>query len=292
MNILDEIKDSFRHGTIVTRLIYINLAVFLAIHLAIIFLHLFNASEYQYYILEWLGVPWKGEQLILKPWTVFTYMFVHRDFFHILFNLLWLYWFGKIFLNYLSERQLLSVYILGGLSGALLYIISYNIFPGLQNEMAAGIAIGASASIMAIVIAIAFYAPDFKIHLVFIGPVKIIYVAIIGFVLSSLIDFSVNTGGKIAHIGGALFGYLFIYRYKKGSDITIAFSRFLNKAGKLFKKKEKIRVTYKKPVDDMEYNKMKVENQKEVDRILDKISKNGYDSLTKKEKEMLFKMKK
>ncbi len=290
MKITEEIKSSFKNGNTLTRLIYINIAVFLVIQLVHIFLLLFNAKEYLFPFISWLGVPWELPELIRKPWTILSYMFVHKDFFHILFNILWLYWFGKIFLTFLNQKQLLSVYLLGGIAGAALYIVSYNIFPGLKNELSAPIAIGASASIMAIVIAAATLAPDYKIYVVFLGPVKIIYVALVAFVLSSLVDISVNTGGKIAHIGGAAFGYLFTLRYNKGKDITMGFSRFLSKLSFSFQPRRKMRVTYKKPASDMEYNKAKVENQKEIDEILDKISKKGYDTLTSREKEILFRM--
>lgn len=291
MNIMDEIKASFKTGSTLTRLIYVNLGVFLLIQISMIFLHLFNSGEVLYEAINWLGVPWDLHTLITRPWTIITYMFVHENFLHILFNLLWLYWFGKIFLSYLSERQLLSVYILGGIAGALLYIISYNIFPGLYQQNPAAIAIGASAAIMAIVIAIGTLVPDYKIYIVFLGPVKIIYVALAGFILSSLLDFSVNTGGKIAHIGGAAFGYLFTIRYKNGKDFTMGFSRFIDKILYMFRPRNNMRVTHKRTVtDDLEYNRMKMEKQKEIDRILDKISKKGYDSLTAEEKETLFKM--
>ncbi len=293
MNIMDEIKASFKTGSTLTRLIYVNLGVFFLIQIAIIFIHLFNGGDFIYEAMTWLGVPWDLHTLITRPWTIITYMFVHENFLHILFNLLWLYWFGKIFLSYLSERQLLSVYLLGGISGAALYILSYNIFPGLNHSNPALVAIGASAAIMAVVIAIGTLVPDTKIYIVFLGPVKIIYVALAGFILSSLIDFSVNTGGKIAHIGGAAFGYLFTLRYKNGQDLTMGFSRFLDKFLFLFRSGKKMRVTHKRPVaDDLEYNRIKLEKQKEIDRILDKISKKGYDSLTAEEKETLFRMNK
>ncbi len=293
MNIMDEIRASFKTGSILTRLIYVNLGVFLLIQISMIFLHLFNAGGYIDEAVIWLGVPWNLHILITRPWTIITYMFVHEGFLHILFNLLWLYWFGKIFLSYLSERQLLSVYLLGGIAGALLYIISYNIFPGLNHSNPTSIAIGASAAIMAIVIAIGTLVPDNKIYIVFLGPVKILYVALAGFVLSSLIDFSVNTGGKIAHIGGAAFGYLFTLRYKSGRDFTMGFSQFIDKFFYIFRPRKKMRVTHKKPAsDDLEYNRMKIEKQKEIDRILDKISQKGYDSLTSEEKEILFRMNK
>ncbi len=289
MNIADEIKTSFKTGSLLTKLIYINLGVFLLIQIAIIFMRLFSSPEYIVDLITFLAVPTNLQELVTHPWTVITYMFTHKDFFHILFNILWLYWFGKIFLSYLSERQLLSNYLLGGLSGAALYIISYNLFPGLQAEAGVSLALGASAAVMAIVISIAVLVPDYKIYVIFIGPVKIIYVALIGFALSSLIDFSVNTGGKIAHIGGAAYGYFFTLQYNKGKDITMGFSRFMYSVFSLFKRKKKMRVTHKKPVSDYEYNKQKAHVQEEIDRILDKISKKGYDSLTAQEKETLFK---
>lgn len=290
MNIIDEIKASFKTGNTLTKLIYINLGVFLAINIAVIFLKLFGGEQHIATIISYLSVPTSLKLLATKPWTLFTYMFTHFSFFHILFNILWLYWFGKIFLSYLSERQLLSVYILGGLAGAFLYILSYNIFPGLKEQVSYSHALGASAAVMAIVISIAVLVPDYRVYVFLIGPVKIIYVALVGFILSSLVDFSVNTGGKIAHIGGAAFGYLYTLRYNRGKDISVGFSRITDGIFSIFKPGKKMKVTHKKPVDDFEYNKEKADQQKEVDRILDKISKKGYDSLTKEEKEMLFKM--
>ena len=292
MAIADEIKSSFKSGSTLTRLIYINLGVFLLIQIINILLLLFNAKEYLYPMISWVGVPWELSELVRRPWTIITYMFVHQDFFHILFNILWLFWFGRIFLSLFNQKQLLSVYLLGGIAGAALYIFSYNVFPGLKTELAAAMAIGASASIMAIVIAAATLAPDHKLYIVFLGPVKIIYIALVAFILSSLVDISVNTGGKIAHIGGAAFGYFFTMRYKNGKDITIGFSKFISKLNFSFQPRQKMRVTHKKPSNDIEYNSQKLDNQKEIDEILDKISKKGYDSLTSKEKEILFRTSK
>lgn len=290
MNIADEIKDSFKKGTALTRLIYINLGVFLALHLAIIFFYLFSSEEQVYTIIGWLAVPADLGTLAHRPWTIISYMFLHKDFFHILFNLLWLYWFGKIFLGYLDEKRLLNVYLLGGLSGSILYVVAYNLVPVLSQQSTNSVAMGASAAVMAIVIATATYAPDHKIYLVFVGPVKIIWVGLVGFILSSMVDFSVNTGGKIAHIGGALFGYFFILRYKQGKDSTKWFSTIMDAAFTLFKPGKRMKVTHKRTTSDFEYNAVKKEQQKNLDAILDKISKSGYDSLTKEEKETLFKM--
>jgi len=290
MNIADEIKDSFKNGNALTRLIYINIGVFLALHIVIVFLYLFSAQEKIPLLSEFLAVPADLNTLLHRPWTIVTYMFLHKDFFHILFNLLWLYWFGKIFLSYLDEKRLLNVYLLGGISGAALYILSYNLVPVLSEQAPLSIAMGASAAVMAIVIATATYAPNHTIYLVFIGPVKIIWVALVGFILSSIVDFSMNTGGKIAHIGGALFGYLFILQYKQGKDITRWFSVIMDSIFSLFKRKKKMKVTYKRTSNEYEYNAVKKEKQQSLDTILDKISKSGYESLTKEEKDTLFKM--
>jgi membrane associated rhomboid family serine protease len=291
MSILEEIKFSIRNGSVLTRLIYINLGVFLFIHIVAIFFFLFNNGSFPFGIIRFLAVPADLSALTAKPWTLLSYMFLHKDFFHILFNLLWLYWFGKIFLEYIDQKRLFNVYILGGLSGAAFFIIAYNVFPALQENAAASIALGASASVMAIVIAIAVYAPSHTIYLLFFGPVKIIYIALISFILSSIIDISVNTGGKIAHIGGALFGYYFAVQYKGGKDISRWFSKFIEMFFSLFRapRRKKMKVSYKKPVDDLEYNARKIANQKEIDAILDKISSKGYESLSKDEKETLFK---
>lgn len=290
MNIVDEIKDSFKHGTALTRLIYINIGVFLALHIVMVFLYLFSAEDKIPLLVEYLAVPADLTTLLHRPWSLFTYMFLHKDFFHILFNLLWLYWFGQIFLSYLDEKRLLNLYILGGISGGALYILSYNLVPVLLEQAPMSIAMGASAAVMAIVIATATYAPNHEIHLMFIGPVRIIWVALVGFILSSIVDFSMNTGGKIAHIGGALFGYLFILRYKQGKDITRWFSVIMDAIFSLFKRKKKMKVTYKRTGNDFEYNAVKKEKQKTIDEILDKISKSGYNSLSKEEKDTLFKM--
>ncbi|MCB8994078.1 MAG: rhomboid family intramembrane serine protease [Bacteroidales bacterium] len=290
MNIIQEIKDSFKSGTSLTRLIYINIGVFLGIHIVSVFFYLFSSVDPMNQIVELFAVPADPATLLRRPWTLVSYMFLHKDFFHILFNIAWLYWFGKIFLEYLDEKRLLNAYLLGGISGAVLYIISYNIFPVLNQQAVNSVALGASAAVMAIVIAAATYAPNHEIHIVFIGPVKIIWVALVGFILSSLVDFSMNTGGKIAHIGGALFGYLFILRYKQGKDITTWFTRIMDTIFTLFKPRKKMHVSHKKPTNDYEYNLVKKEKQKNIDAILDKISKSGYDSLTKEEKETLFKM--
>lgn len=297
MSIIDEIKESFRKGTTLHKLIYLNLVLFLAVQIVRIVLFLSNAYDLFPEFLNYLAVPANLEVLSHRPWTLVTYMFLHVDFIHILFNLLWLYWFGTIFIQELGLKKLLSTYLLGGLTGGILYVIFYNLFPVFEGVREGSIALGASASVMAVVVATATYQPERRMHLILIGPVKIIYIALIMFIFTSLVDFSVNTGGKIAHIGGAFTGFLFAYYYRQGKDITKGFDRTMDKIATWYKPgKEKLKVTYKRsteqkhPADDIKYNQQKSEEQKEIDQILDKISKAGYDSLSSREKELLFKM--
>ncbi len=300
--IAEEIKASFRRGTALIKLIYINLAIFVGVKLVYVLFFLFSPSlgdlqgksaYFQDNILSYLMVPANLRTLLVRPWSLLSYMFLHFDFLHILFNLLWLFWFGRIFLHYLNEKQLLTTYLLGGFAGAFLFILSYNIFPGLTEQANYAQAMGASASITAIIIAISFYAPNYNVYIPFIGPVKIKYIAICYIILDVLQIASTNAGGHIAHLGGALYGYFFALQMKRGKDIGSLFNKIADTVAVFFKKKPKMKVSYRsqaKSVDDLEYNRSKADYQKEIDRILDKIAKSGYDSLTKGEKETLFKM--
>jgi hypothetical protein len=202
--------------------------------------------------------------------------------------MLWLYWFGRIFLEYLDERKLVAVYLLGGICGALVYIISFNVFPAFTSVVADSAAIGASASVMAIVVAIAVYVPDYTVQLFLFGRIKLKYMALAIFILTSVMDFSVNSGGKLAHIGGAFFGYFYIISLRQGHDIGRGFNKIIDFFVTLFKPRKRLKVTHKKVATEYEYNIIKAEHQKKINLILDKISKGGYDSLTKEEKEALF----
>ncbi len=299
MSIADEIKDSFKTGSVLTRLIYINLGVFLAVNIVLIFFFLLGVNNIEtlniYFhkkVLTYMMVSADLTKLIFKPWTLITYMFLHSNFWHILFNIIWLFLFGRIFLRYLHEKLMLSTYILGGISGALLFILLYNIFPGMKNlpdEM-----LGASAGVMAVAMTICFYVPNFTVYVPLIGPVKLKYIAIF-FIITDIMQIaSYNAGGHIAHLGGAIYGYFFVQQYKRGKNPGRGVNNLIDSMAVLFKpQKRRMKVSYKrnaKEMTDMEYNKYKSQTQEEVDRILDKIAKTGYDSLSKKEKETLFKM--
>jgi membrane associated rhomboid family serine protease len=289
MGIWDDIKTTFRNGNSLTRLIYINIAFFIVITIIGIVGFLLVNPEIVNQTIRLLSVPSSLKTLILRPWTLITYMFTHKELLHILVNLLWLYWFGKIFLEYLDQKKLVAVYLLGGISGAFTYVLSYNIFPAFQGIVGESIPLlGASASVMAIVVAIAAYVPDYTVYLFLLGKVKIKYIALGIFIFTSVMDFSVNSGGKLAHIGGAILGYFYILSYRQGHDLGKGINKVIDSIITLFKPAKKLKVTYKRTADDYEYNKVKLEHQKEINKILDKISKGGYDSLTKPEKEMLF----
>lgn len=288
MGIWDDIKGTFRFGSSLTKLIYINIAVFLAVSIVSVIGYLLNNQAISSNALNLLSVPSSLKALLIRPWTIITYMFTHKDILHILFNMLWLYWFGIIFLEYLDTRKMVAVYLWGGICGALVYIISFNIFPAFNQVVTESVAIGASASVMAIVISIAAYVPDYSVNLLLLGRLKIKYVALAIFILTSFMDFSVNSGGKLAHIGGALFGYVYSQNLRRGRDLGRGINRIIDFIVTMFKPRKKLKVTYKKPADDYEYNRAKAEHQEKINKILDKISKGGYDSLTKEEKDLLF----
>jgi membrane associated rhomboid family serine protease len=289
MGIWDDIKMTFSKGSNLTRLIYINVAVFFLITIVAVISFLLNDPEISAKALNLFSVPSSLKSLLVRPWTIITYMFVHEGIWHILFNMLWLYSFGKIFLEYLDQRKLVAVYLLGGISGALMYILSFNIFPAFSGVVADSVAIGASASVMAIVVAIAAYVPDYTVQLFLFGRIKIKYLAMAIFVFTSIMDFSVNSGGKLAHIGGAFFGYFYTLNLRQGKDLGKGFNKIIDFLVTLFKPRKNLKVTHKKATSEFEYNKIKKDHQARINSILDKISKGGYDSLTKEEKETLFK---
>lgn len=290
MSLWSDIRSTFRHGTSLTRLIILNIAVFLAISVIGIIGFLLANPEISDYTIRLFSVPSSFKSFILKPWTVITYMFTHKDLLHIAVNMLWLYWFGKIFLDYLDQKKLVAVYLLGGITGALMYVISYNIFPAFSEFAGSSIPLlGASAAVMAVVVAISIYVPDYTVFLFLLGRIKIKYIALVIFILTSIVDFQANSGGKLAHIGGALFGYIYTVYYRKGKDLGKWLNRIIDFFVTFLKPRKKLKVTYKKRVtDDYEYNRIKAERQARINEILDKISKGGYDSLTREEKDFLF----
>ncbi len=289
MSLFSEIKKRYSLGSTLLKLIYINAGVFLLVKIVEAIAFLLKLPGLYDGFISYLAVPASLSELATRPWTALTYMFLHEGFLHILFNMLWLYSLGRIFTDYIDQKKLVAVYLLGGLSGAFLYIVSFNLFPAFSDVLHVSVALGASASVMAVVIATAAYIPDYTVQLFLLGRIKLKYMALGIFILTSVLDFSTNTGGKIAHIGGALLGYLYGISLKSGRDIGKGINRVIDGFATWFKPRKKMTVTYKKPMTDYEYNQAKADHQQQINKILEKISKGGYDSLTKEEKEILFK---
>ncbi len=289
---IDPPASVFRQGSLMMRLIIINAAVFLLIRIADLFLWLFQVPAGTVFsgispMAYWLAVPACLPELLYRPWGIFTYMFTHEGFFHLLFNMITLYFGGQIFLQLLNSRKMLSTYILGGLTGAVFFILSYNVFPVFSASLSQALAIGASASVLAVLIAAATHAPGLEVNLFLLGRVKLKYIAI-AFVLVDVLSISrSNPGGHIAHLGGAAWGFLYIRfllnRGWKQPDI------FNVRARKKRKKAFRGMYTNTRPLTDEAYNARKREQQEVIDAILDKIAKHGYDGLSREEKEILFK---
>jgi len=287
MTIWDEIKESFREGSALTRLIYINLGVFLVFRILNVF---FFLSGTPFPFMDWLALPADFDLLASRPWTLITYMFLHFEFLHILFNLLWLYWMGQIFLTYFDQGKLITIYLLGGISGGLFYVAGYNLFPVFSHMVSDSRLLGASASVIAIVTALAVHAPNHTLHLMFIGPVKMKYIALVSVLMYVIGISSTNAGGNLAHLGGAFWGVIYVLQLRRGIDPGKSVNGLFSSLKKTFSPKPKVKVSYRKPADDIEYNRQKNQDQKRMNEILEKISKSGYDSLSKEEKEILFRM--
>ena len=281
----EDVKSFFRSGSVLSWLLIVNIGIWICICLASLagWLYKIPVEAVELWVSHYLAVPADVTRLLFRFWTPFSYMFLHFDFWHIFINMLWLYWFGRIFLEFLSSRKLLTVYLWGGIFGALFFILSYNTFPVFETVLPNAYALGASASVMAVVMATSFYVPHYTLRLFIFGRIRLIWIALIYLVIDVLSIQHGNAGGHIAHLGGALFGFLYAMELK-----IRLFNRF--KFFKPIKKREKkaAKANYSYTNDEL-YNLQKKQEQEEIDRILDKISKHGYDLLSKKEKETLFK---
>jgi len=293
MALLDDIKFQFKTGNILMQLIYINGGIFIAMMLFHVATYLIGNEAIYAQLVNLLSLPASPSVLLYRPWSLLTHMFIHDGFLHILFNMIWLYFGGTIFLNFLDSKKLLSTFLLGGFSGALLFIILMNVIPRFAPIVEGATALGASAAVLAIMVAAATTVPNFVVHLVLIGPVKLKYIAIVSVVLDVILIPSGNAGGHFAHLGGALFGFIFASQLKRGNNLTIDFLKpfFWIRDG--FPKRNKnIKVVHSRPKSDVLYNTERASKQEQIDTILDKIKRSGYDSLSSKEKEILFKASK
>ena len=291
-HIITDLKETFKKGNTAIQLIFINVGVFLVVSIANVIMTLFGHSFEP--IVNWISLPAWLDRLLIQPWSIITYMFLHVDILHILFNMLWLYWFGLLFLNHFSSKHLRGLYLFGGICGGIVYILAYNIFPYFAAVRDLSVLMGASASVMAIVIAATYRDPNYQIRLLLFGSVRLKYLAIL-FILSDLLFLTNNNaGGHFAHLGGVLGGFLFAYCLKHGTDLTKWINWVLDGIVSIFNfkprpRKPKMKVEYGSDRQkDYQYNKQKKVSNEEIDRILEKIKRSGYSSLSEDEKKKLF----
>lgn len=290
-NFIRDIRLSFGNATALYRLMMINVLVFLVIQAIrlLLFLtgnHADSFMDYAYH----LSLPASFATLLSNPWSIITYMFLHFSFMHIFFNMLILFWTGKLFTEYLGNDKLWATYILGGLAGAICYLVVYNVFPVFSQGIDSARLLGASAGVIAVMVAIATLLPDYTVQLLLFGPVKLKYIALFSILLYAISIPDGNAGGNIAHLGGAFFGFIMVKQLKKGNDLTA----WLVKIAALFNK-PRMRVVAsqkKRGASEADYAERRKSRQETIDKILDKISQSGYESLTAEEKDILFKASK
>jgi len=276
----------FKTLNIANKLIVINIAVFLLFFIASF---LFNTSSEV--LMQWFVLPEEPIEVLKQPWSLLTYSFLHGGFMHILFNMIWLNFFSKFILNLFSEKRFLTVYLLGALYGGLLFVTAYNVFPVFQSK--AGYLLGASASVSALMVFAATYSPNISFRF-FMVTIKLWQLAVGLFLLDLFrLGSGTNPGGMLSHIGGAVFGYLYAVQLAKGNDIGLWFEKIVASLVNLFKTKKNtpFRKVHKTPKNTSKKKTTSVKDgrQIKIDGILDKIGKSGYESLTKQEKDFLFK---
>ncbi|MEM1326023.1 MAG: rhomboid family intramembrane serine protease [Bacteroidota bacterium] len=313
-SVWEDVKREFSYGNMVTQIIIVNVAVFVAMGLASVLMYIaVDPAKFNYQDLQELFSISDSFWFNLKhPWVIFTHMFIHSGFMHILFNMLVLYWFGRITGDFLGNQRILPLYLLGGLAGALVYFLAAQL-----NIIPSGYALGASAAVLAILVAAATTAPNYYMNLLFIGAVKLKYIAAVVILINlfSIAQFSGNTGGSIAHLGGAAFGWFFVFMLRQGTDLAEPVNKLIDQISQFFKalsggksdsnksdtKRQRPYVAFKQATGKKTRKAKKNKNkgkgnaasdnqsrQERVDAILDKIKQSGYDSLTVEEKEYLF----
>lgn len=290
----DEFKSVFqRPNNAHVQLIVINVIVFLTMAVISVFSKIFGTEEISKFVIEQFTIPPIFFEFLTRPWTLFTYAFAHSltDIFHILFNMLVFYWFGKLFVEYLGSDKLVALYLLGAVAGGIAYLLVFNSIPYFMERSGFEGMVGASAAVYAIVVGTAVLLPNYTFYLLFLGPVRIKYIAAFYIVLSFLGSVGTNAGGNIAHLGGALMGFIYIKQLQVGVNwggwITVTLDWFRD----LFKPRPKVKVTYRKEAPKSKAAKRSgptKASQEEIDAILDKISERGYESLSSDEKEKLF----
>lgn len=289
MSVLEDLKLQYKMGSISIRLVFWNVLLYIVPEVVFAVIKLFKINvDY----LNFVSVSTNLSDLVWKPWSIVSYSFFHSSPLHLIFNMLMLYYVGRLFITFFTQKQLLGVYLLGAIFSGIVFIASYAFLPALttiSTQM-----IGASGSIMAILFATTSYQPFMDVRLFGVFKMKLWHIAFV-LIFFDLIQLPLNnTGGHLAHIAGAVFGYIYISLLKRGTDLTSGINSFFDFLANLFNKKDrtKFRKVYVNPKKQVEKRESRIvtkdKAQQQIDEILDKISKSGYDSLTKEEKEFLF----
>ncbi len=287
----EEFKNAFqKHNNSHVQLIIINVVIFLVMALIYVFSKILGIETVFKLVHDQFSIPPQFWLFITRPWTILTYSFAHsiNDIFHILFNMLALYWFGKLFIEYLGSDKLIGIYVLGALAAGIIYLIVFNTIPFFIAQSGFDGMVGASGAIYAIMVAAATLLPNYTFYLMFLGPVKIKYLVGFYIVLSFLGSVGSNAGGNIAHLGGALMGFVYIKQLQAGVNWGGWITSILEWCKGLTQPKPKVKVTYRKEESKKGNTTFTKASQDEIDSILDKISAKGYESLSKDEKEKLF----
>ena len=296
VSFIDGIWRKYLKGSMLVRIILINILLFLLLRFVAL-LALFLSIDVQA-ILDWLELPSNLAMLVRRPWTLLSYMFTHYNLWHILFNMLWLYWLGRIFMEFFSPKQLTGLYLLGGWGGAALFLLTCNLVP--QLVPFDHFLIGSSASVLAIIVATAFYVPDYKIGLLFFGEVALKWIALVAVLFTLLtVDHVSLLGTCAAHVGGALVGAWFGWRIRRGRDITRPLNAVIDFIVGLFNGRSFKKLRFKRPTkgkhEQATYQKhhnhtLGGVSEEELDEILKKIKVSGYSALTDEERDKLFKV--
>ncbi|HRK52449.1 MAG TPA: rhomboid family intramembrane serine protease [Cyclobacteriaceae bacterium] len=293
----DEFKSVFQKpNNAHVQLIVINVAIFLVMGAIYVFSTVGGADWVYAFISKQFTIPPKFGDFLLRPWTIITYAFAHSlpDIFHILFNMLVFYWFGRLFIEYLGNDKLIALYVLGAITGGVVYLMVYNLVPYFMERSDFLGMVGASAAVFAIVTGAAVLQPNYTFFLLFLGPIRIKYIAAFYIIMSFLGSVGTNAGGNIAHLGGALIGFIYIKQLQVGVDWGGWVTSTLDWIKSLFEPRPKVKVTYRKnePKQKTRTSSKSMPgtkaSQEEIDAILDKISERGYESLSADEKEKLF----
>jgi membrane associated rhomboid family serine protease len=287
-SIFDDIRLAFtRRDNALNQLLLVNILVFVTLILLFVGFRISHNDQVYKTIVSYLALPSEPDTFLWRPWTLITYFFTHEGWLHIIFNMLNLYWFGLLIREYLGSKKLVSLYFLGGLAGGVLYLLFYNLIPFFIQRGSAEM-IGASASVLAIIVGAATLLPNYTFHLFLLGPVKIKYIAAFLILLSFSQAVGSNAGGNVAHLGGALLGFVFIRQLQKGRDLGRPLHAIWDFVTGLFSRRPRMKVAYKNPAATPSSPGNGKPSQQEIDLILDKISRSGYESLSREEKQKLF----